>query len=367
MVSCSIACSATAQPASVLTLPKVEGEPLTAWRTLFAGVFAVDEVCARKLSAKPGVDFVARATGTFILSEAKTPSMRLVRSTETLRRCGADGFAIHAQFSGDIAGRMGDRSIRLQAGDIIFVDLLQTLDLQISAATATDSVTLWMSRAKMLASLGPGFDDESALHGFAVTGDSPAGALIGGSLRLLAQQAAKLTSVEMDALANGVTELTLKAVAPSLARIGGVNGRTPLASYVTLRRHIDRHLKSPTLGVDTLATTFGLSRASLYRLFEPAGGVASYIRKARLNRAWQEIVAAEYANHRIGPIVYRLGFKNLSAFNRLFKESYGVSPKQARERASQEVGGAFSCVLPGEGPSLGGWLARLGRQGGPLA
>ena len=57
----------------------------------------------------------------------------------------------------------------------------------------------------------------------------------------------------------------LKAVAPSLARIGGVNGRMPLASFVTLRRHIDRRLRSPTLGVDTLATTFGLSRASLYR------------------------------------------------------------------------------------------------------
>jgi hypothetical protein len=39
----------------------------------------------------------------------------------------------------------------------------------------------------------------------------------------------------------------------------------PLASFVTLRRHIDRRLRSPTLGVDTLATTFGLSRASLYR------------------------------------------------------------------------------------------------------
>jgi hypothetical protein len=129
--------------------------------------------------------------------------MRLVRSTETLRRSGADGFAIHTQSSGDVAGRVGAQNIRLQAGDILFVDLLQTLDLQISAATAADSVTLWISRAKMLASLGAGFGDESALHGFAVSGDSPAGALIGGTLRQLARQAAKLTSVEMDALANG--------------------------------------------------------------------------------------------------------------------------------------------------------------------
>ena len=106
-----------------------------------------------------------------------------------------------------------------------------------------------------------------------------------------------------------------------------------LTSFVTIRRYIEQNLRSSALNADGLAKTFGLSRASLYRLFEPVGGIASHIRKARLNRAYQEIVAPDLANQRIAPIVYRLGFKNLSAFNRLFKATYGLSPGEVRARA----------------------------------
>ena len=66
---------------------------------------------------------------------------------------------------------------------------------------------------------------------------------------------------------------------------------------------------------------FGLSRASLYRLFEPAGGIAKYIRKARLSRAFQEITTAELSNRRIGHIAYALGFKNVSAFSQIVSRS----------------------------------------------
>jgi len=47
----------------------------------------------------------------------------------------------------------------------------------------------------------------------------------------------------------------------------------PLASFVTIRRFIDRNLKSPELSPEMIARNFGLSRASLYRLFEPGGGI----------------------------------------------------------------------------------------------
>jgi AraC-like DNA-binding protein len=337
---------------ALLTLPQAQGGPETAWRSLYAGLFDVG--VDAPLGAKG--DFVARSTGNFILSETDSPRLRLVRSSETIRRGGAEGFAIHVQISGTVAGTIGDKTVECRAGDVFFLDLLQTLDLQITPGEkSAAAVALWIPRRRMLASI----DDENALHGFVVRRDSPAAALIGGSLRLFAQQAGKLTAKEMDALADGVAELAVKSIAPLLPRTGGVDGGKPLASFVTIRHHIDQTLRSPALGVETLATTFGLSRASLYRLFEPVGGVASYIRKSRLNRAYQDIVAAEYSNRRIGPIAYRLGFKNLSAFNRLFKETYGVSPKEARERAIHGFAGAPPSAEPGEATSLGLWLARL--------
>jgi AraC-like DNA-binding protein len=50
------------------------------------------------------------------------------------------------------------------------------------------------------------------------------------------------------------------------------------------RRFFDTHLTSPALEADMLVGNFGLSRASLYRLFSPIGGVAAYIRRERLRR-----------------------------------------------------------------------------------
>ena len=85
-----------------------------------------------------------------------------------------------------------------------------------------------------------------------------------------------------------------------------------------------------TPGVDKLARTFGLSRASLYRLFEPVGGVASYIRTRRLARARQELTAPGLEDRRIGPIAYRAGFQSIPAFNRAFRAAYGQTPRSTR-------------------------------------
>jgi len=55
-----------------------------------------------------------------------------------------------------------------------------------------------------------------------------------------------------------------------------------------------------------------------------------------------------------------MGFKNLSAFNRLFKKTYGVSPGESRERAMHGFASVPPNTNPGEAPSLGLWLDRLG-------
>jgi AraC-like DNA-binding protein len=330
---------------------------LAAWSDMVAGIFdiALDETEAARFNGA----FLLRATGSFLLSEASSSRLRLVRSLETIHRGGADGFAVRFQISGGLEGRMGDSAVQCGGGGVVFIDLLQTLDLRVLAdGEPARDITLWIPRGKLLSAI----DDESQWHGFALAGGTPAAAVIGGTLKLLAEQADRLTPRELDGFLHGFVALIGKAASPLLDRTRGLDGRKPLATFVSIRRHIDQNLRSPALNADGLARTFGLSRASLYRLFEPVGGVARYIRSARLSRAYQDIVATENANRRIAPVAYRLGFKNLSAFNRLFKESYGVSPGAARDRALR----GLANLRPG-GPSdqelsLGGWLRRLGKR-----
>lgn len=324
------------------------------WGRTLAGVFDVAAEPTEIGLFKGSI--AAWATNQILLTEIKASPIRLIRSPETIARSRLDHFAVVLLLSGSTAGLAGPTEVDAEPGDVFFIDLSQLVHLQTSLRGGTTAnIALWVPRNRLLSSIR----DEHALHGLGVKGASPAGVLIGASLRSLAEQADRMNVQEMDAITNGVIELTASAITPILATATESGVPTPLASFVTVRRFIDRNLKSRDLNPEIIAKTFGLSRASLYRLFEPVGGIAGYMRKQRLKQAYQEITAAELSNQQIGQIAYRFGFKNVSAFSRLFRDSYGVSPREAR--AAKTKGFSYIALKPdnSEGPSLGSWLAQI--------
>ena len=293
------------------------------------------------------------ATDRFALSKMICSRVRLSRTPETVTRSRIDHFAIYLLLSGRVAGLAGPTEIDAEPGDVFFIDLAQPINLQTSIrGGTTEDIVLWIPRQRVLASVS----DEHVLHGLGLKGTSPAGALLGAGLRSLAAQADHMSLQEMDALANGMVELAASAIAPILAAAAPSGVAVPLASFITIRRYIDRNLASPKLGPGMIAKNFGLSRASLYRLFEPIGGIAGYIRKRRLEKAFQEIATPEFANQRIGQIANRLGFTNISAFSRLFKASFGMTPRAAREARLRETPYIALKAEIGKGASLGDYL-----------
>jgi AraC-like DNA-binding protein len=90
-----------------------------------------------------------------------------------------------------------------------------------------------------------------------------------------------------------------------------------------------------------------------YRLFEPVGGVASYIRTRRLARARQELTAPGLEDYRIGPIAYRAGFQSIPAFNRAFRAAYGQIPRSTRKRG----GGGSAIEFKTRGVGWAFWRA----------
>jgi AraC-like DNA-binding protein len=327
--------------------------PFARWRRMIGAVFdvaaTVDEI------DHFDAQFMGYATRGFVVSEAGTSHIRLVRGPETVAGGGFDHFAVRLVRSGGMGGRAGHRTIDAKAGDICFFDLFQSLSLEVSAdSEPAGDITLWIPRSRILSA----FSNESALHGLVLRAGSPAGAIVGACLRCLYESAPRMSARDMDSIADGVVGLTGKAVANLLRQTEGEAATAPLASFVTARRFIDRNLTASALNAEMIAKAFGLSRASVYRLFEPAGGIASYIRKARLERAYQEITAPALSNRRIGQTAYSLGFKNVSAFNRLFLKTYGASPSEARETSRD---GAPPVLGAGteQAPSLGYFLRRI--------
>ena len=131
-------------------------------------------------------------------------------------------------------------------------------------------------------------------------------------------------------LTQGVADLAHRILKREVRRAERVDPAMELETFLTVRQFVDQNLTSPKLGPSMVARNFGLSRASAYRLFEPVGGLGKYIRTRRLQRAYEEITAPLLADRRIGEIAYSLGFQNFSAFSRLFRKTYKVTPLGAR-------------------------------------
>jgi len=326
-------------------------EAFVQWRGALGEVFEVRATPSEIADFRGEID--VHASARYVLSSSRHSPVSLVRRAASAAQ---ERVAICLQINGAATGLAGDRPMRADSGDVLFLDLSQSLTMRQSAPDGlVGEATLWTARDRIL----PLVADENALHGLVLQADSPAATVIGATIQAFAGSAQKMRLADFDAVAEGLVALAAKSIAPALTQAGDSVAPPPLASFVTIRRYINRKLASPDLSASSIAAEFGLSRASLYRLFEPAGGIAKYIRKVRLSRAYQEITAAEFSNRRIGFIAYQLGFKNVSAFSRLFHEVYGVTPGEARERARQTVAKSEYAVPARPGESLTCWLDAL--------
>ncbi len=155
----------------------------------------------------------------------------------------------------------------------------------------------------------------------------------GRTLATLIRHAPNLDPAEMDALLIGYMEMAGRSLDALLRDATGALVKEPLASLVSIRNFIDQNLSSSKLDVDFIAQVFGVSRVTLFRLFAPLGGVATYIRQQRLERAYQQIASPRLANQQIKLIAHKLGFRSMATFNRLFSAAFGQSPNEIRSQS----------------------------------
>jgi len=99
-----------------------------------------------------------------------------------------------------------------------------------------------------------------------------------------------------------------------------------------VRQVVRKHLRTPTFRPAILCRLVGMSRSSLYRLFEGVGGIARYIQSQRLLEA--RAVLSDPANTQpISEIAEDLCFADASSFSRTFKREFGHTPGEVRSAA----------------------------------
>lgn len=183
-----------------------------------------------------------------------------------------------------------------------------------------DAVILTASIARDVveAALGPA----GRLHGQVL--GPPDNLVLADFLASLARRGDALPAAALPALGRAFIDI-LSSVGGETPRAGREDQRRDLARRETVRRFVLPRLADKALSVDAISAGAGISRSSLYRLFDKQGGVARFILLARLDRL-RRIIDAEGAGAPAeAELVERLGFTSPAQMQRLFAETYGTS------------------------------------------
>lgn len=98
--------------------------------------------------------------------------------------------------------------------------------------------------------------------------------------------------------------------------------------------HIDRHSDDPDLGAASLAAKFRCSERYVHRLFVKTDRpVNEHVNERRIAACTHRLLDPDSAHRTIAEIAFAAGFRDISHFNRLFKRSHGLTPREFR-RAS---------------------------------
>jgi transcriptional regulator GlxA family with amidase domain len=99
---------------------------------------------------------------------------------------------------------------------------------------------------------------------------------------------------------------------------------------------MDRHIEG-TVSIEKLASSVGLSRRHLERLFltETKSTLAMVYRRVRLEKARQIILKSKSP---LTEIAIEVGFENASHFSRAFRQTFGQTPTQLRASCRSDIG-----------------------------
>jgi AraC-like DNA-binding protein len=101
------------------------------------------------------------------------------------------------------------------------------------------------------------------------------------------------------------------------------------ALLARMRRYALEHLHDPGLGPEQIARAHFVSTRYVHKLFAASGcGVSAWIREQRLERAMHDL--RESSDASIASIASRWGYGDPASFSRVFRQTYGCSPRDLR-------------------------------------
>ncbi|MCW4115490.1 helix-turn-helix domain-containing protein [Aurantimonas sp. MSK8Z-1] len=293
-------------------------------------------------------EVVTAKLGRMLLHRMSASPQQVERSAGKARRDSLEHFVLHLS-SRDITALAGDREIKVPGGAISVNDLARP---SLRASAPEDGSLIVSLSRDLVEEVLPNTD---GLHGLVLSGAT--GLLLADFIRSTAAALEHLPSAAASEIARATAHLFAASVAPSRRTLGEAAEPLRGAALLRARRYIERNLALPSLDPEMVATAIGLSKATLFRLFQPLGGVATYIQRRRLARAHEALAGATRDRPRIAEVAYAVGFSDPAHFSRAFRTLYGMTPRDVLGTRGREAARDRTALDPEGFPA---WVRELG-------
>lgn len=321
-----------------------------AWHAVFSSVNHIH------LPAGAQARFAARnenwRLGSMLLTRNRTPEMGFERSARHIRRDGLDHFVLRVLLRGRTRSAWPGMSFETRPGQLVLFGLGDAWESRWSEA---EWLSLCVPRdaspelSSTLERLGSG------------PVRLPGAGLMADYLALLARRLDGATVAEVPSLTRATQAMVLASLQGEAAPNARIEEALARTQFERARLVIARHLGEASLTPERLARQCGIARSSLYRCFEPHGGVARYIQAERLRQVRRMLMDPALGSVSVAQLAERVGFFDASAFSRLFRRTYAQAPRAFRQAALAGLGapGVDRC-LPETG--FGAMLRALGER-----
>ena len=301
------------------------GEAFERWRTLCVPMYEVSPTA-------PSAPLPFGNNITYQISDLVTQRSQI--STQRVQRdrrrvdAGADHYMVQLYRSGRFHGDVGGQSLSATRGTVTLIGRRRLLDGIVDRA---DVIGIAVPSTRLH---GLPLEDHSLLF------DAARNRLLAARILDIYRRLPTTRIGAASTLADDFVGLLHRLLDSSQAS-DVLEGRELDGGQTALARMIvQASLSRNDLSAEFIAGQMQISRATLYRLFEPEGGVMHFVQGERL-KAVRDALADPMETRTISRLAEVFAFSSLSQLSRSFRNRYGVPPQAWRgeRRVIQRISG----------------------------
>ncbi len=267
--------------------------------------------------------------GQLMLCRCKTVSQVFERSSLRTAMDGLDYYLVQTHLSGEQTAKRGSKTSRSKVGELLIIDLADT---HFAETADFEHLTVVVPRPM----LAPLLKQPDTQEGRVLSGENPLTRLAVNHLKTLGGVIEHVSDEGASSLIEPTLGLIASAINGTESSVDGGAGAIASSVLTRAKMQIEQHLHRPDLSAEAVCGLLRMSRASVYRLFEPYGGVRAYIQERRLRRAATDLTLSRNNHRPIYDVAFYWGFSSEAHFSRAFKKRFGATPREFRTRQKTE-------------------------------